>query len=291
MRHIVLISGKDSATLAIELKRRHPELPVEYIFNPTGAELPEVFDWMARMEAYLGQEIRHVGEDLPGIIEDEGILPSVKCRFCSRKSKIEPLQADLGNDPAVVYFGLRADEQRTGYQPRIGDNIIPAYPLRDWGIGLEDVWRILNELDLLPPAFFWQRLHDRVCEILGPYRTLVEDLPRPLFQRLFAGRSRMNCSFCFFQALYEWIWLHETHPVLFWGAATIEETTGGKNYHWRSDYSLRQVLLRADEILEKRARKIVAFLLKRAKVPLFVEDESDEMDGLQVVSCGLICGK
>lgn len=42
IRHIIPISGKDSLCTAI-VQRQAEALEYEYLFNPTGSELPEVF--------------------------------------------------------------------------------------------------------------------------------------------------------------------------------------------------------------------------------------------------------
>ena len=52
MRHIIPISGKDSLATAIVQKRISPDIEYEYVFNPTGAELPEVFEWLDKVEVY-----------------------------------------------------------------------------------------------------------------------------------------------------------------------------------------------------------------------------------------------
>lgn len=70
VRHIIPISGKDSLTTAIVQIKRNPELPYEFMFNPTGAEYPEVFEWLDNVEKFLGAKIIHVGEHLETIIED-----------------------------------------------------------------------------------------------------------------------------------------------------------------------------------------------------------------------------
>ena len=68
-RHVLGISGgKDSAALAIYLKDHYPEIHerVEYFFSGTGAELQEVYDFLDKLEAYLGKEIIRLssGRDL-----------------------------------------------------------------------------------------------------------------------------------------------------------------------------------------------------------------------------------
>ena len=60
-RHIVSISGgKDSAALAIHMKSKYPEIPVEYVFCDTGCELPETYEFLERLEALLGKRVNRV---------------------------------------------------------------------------------------------------------------------------------------------------------------------------------------------------------------------------------------
>ena len=52
VRHILSLSGgKDSAALAIYLRDSVPEM--EYIFNDTGKELPETYEYLERLQDYL----------------------------------------------------------------------------------------------------------------------------------------------------------------------------------------------------------------------------------------------
>ncbi|MCS6772551.1 MAG: phosphoadenosine phosphosulfate reductase family protein, partial [Thermoflexales bacterium] len=46
--------GKDSTALAIYLRDRIPEL--EYVFCDTGEELPETYEYLDRLQSYLGKE-------------------------------------------------------------------------------------------------------------------------------------------------------------------------------------------------------------------------------------------
>lgn len=50
MRHIVPISGKDSLATAIVVKEILQIPDVEYIYNDVGADIPDVSDWLARVE-------------------------------------------------------------------------------------------------------------------------------------------------------------------------------------------------------------------------------------------------
>ena len=56
VRHILGISGgKDSAALAIYLKKTYPSLKIEYYNSDTGCELAETETLINRLEAYLGK--------------------------------------------------------------------------------------------------------------------------------------------------------------------------------------------------------------------------------------------
>lgn len=153
MRHIILISGKDSLATALVQREREPTLPYEYVFNQVGWELPETLDWLEKVQAHLGERLTICGDDLEAIIDEENCLPLPFRRFCTRRAKIEPLENYLGNDEATIYLGLRADEsERLGYIVKKGSRHQPAYPLREVGMTLPNVWRLCESVGLLPPA-------------------------------------------------------------------------------------------------------------------------------------------
>jgi hypothetical protein len=57
-RHVLGISGgKDSAALAVYMRDRHPELDIDYFFTDTGEELPEVEEFLGKLEGFLGKPI------------------------------------------------------------------------------------------------------------------------------------------------------------------------------------------------------------------------------------------
>ena len=63
-RHLLGLSGgKDSAALAIYMRQNHPEIEMEYYFTDTGKELPEVYDFLEKLEGYLGKEIVRLNSD------------------------------------------------------------------------------------------------------------------------------------------------------------------------------------------------------------------------------------
>jgi 3'-phosphoadenosine 5'-phosphosulfate sulfotransferase (PAPS reductase)/FAD synthetase len=223
IKHIVSLSGgKDSTALAIYMKQNYPDLPVEYVFCDTGAELPETYEYLERLEALLGAGIQRLNAlDLLGIEKKPnrtafdiwlkemygGFLPNPRSRWCTRVLKIEPFEKYVDEGYAFSYIGIRADEDRDGYQakkpPVISQrpNIVPVYPFKDDGIGLADVKQILEESGLGVPAYYkW--------------------------------RSRSGCYFCFYQQRGEWQRLKENHPDLFERAKTYEKVEGKKRFTW-----------------------------------------------------------
>ena len=118
MRHICGISGgKDSSALAIYMRDKVPEM--EYFFCDTGAELPETYTYLAKLEVVLGKPIARLNSDRDFAHYFEvfrGALPSPQMRWCTSLLKIKPLEEWIGEDEAVSYVAIRADESnRKGY--------------------------------------------------------------------------------------------------------------------------------------------------------------------------------
>jgi len=168
-RHIVPVSGgKDSAALAVYMRQEYPQLPLEFIFTDTDAELPETYEYLDKLEALLGKKINRLtalvmdGQEKNGrkafdyYLNEKfgGYLPSPRARWCTINLKIKPFEFYVGKDMVYSYIGIRADENRSGYVPKkppaFSDkpNIIPVYPFKDDGIILEDVKEILEFLFL-----------------------------------------------------------------------------------------------------------------------------------------------
>ena len=60
-RHVVPLSGgKDSTALAVHLSQNHPQVPFEYVFSDTGAELPETYAYFDRLEHVLDAPVKRV---------------------------------------------------------------------------------------------------------------------------------------------------------------------------------------------------------------------------------------
>lgn len=291
MRHIIPISGKDSLATALVQKAKEPDLPYEYVFNPTGSEYPSVYEWIDRVEAYLGSPIARVGENLMEIIEDNNyFLPSAQARYCTRQAKIEPFERWIGKDEATVYYGIRADENRQGYVNASG-RITSVMPLAEAGLGIFDVYRIISDAGLKPPTFFWQTIYDSLCRTYGE-STIKANFLEWQIDYLFAGRTRANCYHCYNQRLYEWVWLLETYPDLFWNSERMEHLGGDKKFTWNRGKSLQEVAEQAEAIKLRRIKQLRKIIGKSLQSGFeFPSEEAAFLDIFNTTSCGLFCGK
>lgn len=295
MRHIIPISGKDSLATAIVQTARAPGLAYEYIYNDTRMELPETYAWMDKVEEVLGITIIRAGKSLETIIEEQKILPSPMTRYCTKYAKIYPMRDYVGKDEAMIYLGIRADEDRPGGQET--KNLRVNYPLKELGINLALVYRLVEDKGLMPPAFFWQRIYDAVRSALGSDSYIIDQLPKWIFDRTFAWRSRPNCFMCFYQRLYEWAGLLWHHPELFAKAEQMEATHGYSEntkqhaFLWLGQGKpLSYIRDNFERIVQARIDAIVKMLLKTRQMELFTDALFDQLEAAQT-SCGLYCGK
>lgn len=291
MRHIILISGKDSLATAVVQLRREPSLPYELVHNEVGWDLPETLGWIERVGLYFSRPIIKCGDDLTEICNEQNCLPTPWRRFCTKYAKIKPLNDFLGTAEATVYFGMRADESdRIGYVVPPKQKMTCRYPLREAGLRLTDVWMLCQSIGLLPPQFHWGWMERRVRELLSGDDYLLDALPEWHRCALLAWRSRSNCDRCFYARMYEKIGLLDHYPDRFEDACQMEERLCHKaQFNWALNYRLRDLVPRAEEIKEKRAKAIVKGLRARQQGSLFEDEPLD--DHLQTTSCGLLCGK
>jgi 3'-phosphoadenosine 5'-phosphosulfate sulfotransferase (PAPS reductase)/FAD synthetase len=255
VRHVLGISGgKDSSALAVYMRGKVPDM--EYFFCDTGAELPETYDYLNRLEAALGKPIARLNasRDFDHWLQVyQGTLPSASMRWCTKNLKIKPLEDWIGNDQAVSYVAIRADENRLGYVST-KPNIEAVFPFRDDGIDRDGVNAILEESGIGLPAYYeW--------------------------------RTRSGCYFCFFQRKHEWVGLADRHPDLFEQAVAYEDKVKyaetamrGRKYTWSQGESLQELLTRRDEIEERhRVALARAAARPRPNLPL-IEVLSDAHD-------------
>lgn len=221
MRHVLGLSGgKDSSALAIYMRDRVPEM--EYFFTDTGAELPETYEYLDRLEAFLGKPIARLSAErtFDHLLHKmyNGFLPSPNTRWCTRELKIHPFENWVGNDPTTSYIAIRADEDRDGYKST-KPNINPVFPFKEVGLNRADIEKILQDSGVgIPEYYKW--------------------------------RSRSGCYFCFFQRKNEWVGLAEKHPDLFERAKTYEkrDSGSGQRYTWSNGETLDELISRATDI-------------------------------------------
>ena len=239
VRHICGISGgKDSSALAVYMRNLVPEM--EYFFCDTGAELPETYEYLDRLEVSLGKKIERLNSTRGFDHYFElyrGTLPSPQMRWCTTKMKIEPIEAWIGEEEAISYIAIRADEaNRKGYVST-KKNIKARFPFVENGVDHAGVLRILDEAGIgLPSYYEW--------------------------------RTRSGCYFCFFQRKAEWVGLSKRHPEMFAKAVAIEQKVmkdagaegdksftefgmQGRQYTWSGGETLLELVARQDEIMER----------------------------------------
>ena len=236
MRHIVALSGgKDSEALALYMRPRLDE--VEYIFCDTGAELPELYDFLDKLECQLGQEIVRLTDttkahperrDMDYYIKRWDFLPSVSDRWCTKHLKIRPFERYIkqqhGGPPATVYIAFRSDEERKGNYGLDAD-IIYEYPFVEDGIDFEGVMKILKDNEIELPGFY-------------------------------TYRSTGGCFLCPFQRRSDWMGLKRHHPDLFEKAKRYEIDS---NFTWNQTYSLTEIEAQGELPMEIEERDLDQF--------------------------------
>ena len=108
VRHVIPVSGgKDSAALAVYMRQQYPQIPAEYVFCDTQSELPETYEFLEKLEALIGKEIKKINaldylrierkpnrEAFDFYLREmySGFLPSPQARWCTRQLKIIPFE-------------------------------------------------------------------------------------------------------------------------------------------------------------------------------------------------------
>lgn len=277
-RHICGISGgKDSSALAVHMRERVPDM--EYFFCDTGAELPETYEYLTRLEVILAKPIVRLNAERGFEHWFEmfrGTLPSPQMRWCTKNMKIKPIEQWVGADPVVSYVAIRADETNRKGHISTKPNITTRFPFVEDGITRDDVLRILDEAGIgLPDYYEW--------------------------------RTRSGCYFCFYQRKAEWIGLADRHPDLFERAVAIEQKVlqdagvdgdadfsdsamRGRQYTWSGGETLVELRSRRDDILARHASATQRASTRRANLPLIevlADALNDEDDTPPCTVCAL----
>jgi 3'-phosphoadenosine 5'-phosphosulfate sulfotransferase (PAPS reductase)/FAD synthetase len=276
-RHVIGLSGgRDSAALAVFMRQAYPELDIGYFFTDTGKELPEVYEFLGRLEGFLGKRIDYLNPDRDfdfWLREYGNFLPSPRTRWCTRQLKLRPLERWIRDDlnagtRVVSYVAIRADEPERIGMHATHPNLEVRFPLREHGLDKAAVLDLLESSGLgLPTYYRW--------------------------------RSRSGCTFCFYQQKIEWVRLKREHPEAFEEAKRYEKTAldHGSPFTWSDRESLAE-LERPERIAEIEADYEVRLARERARRPknplrAGLEDiEIDEAYGTaEVAASCVICHK
>jgi 3'-phosphoadenosine 5'-phosphosulfate sulfotransferase (PAPS reductase)/FAD synthetase len=261
-RHVLGLSGgRDSAALAVYMRQHHPEITIEYFFTDTGKELPEVYEFLGRLEGFLGIPIIRLNPDRDfdfWLKQYNNFLPSPQTRWCTRQLKLRPfevwLKPSLENGTRVVsYVAIRADEEyRDGYSSK-HQNLTVRLPFKEVGIDKAGVLDILDASGLNLPKYY-------------------------------AWRTRSGCTFCFFQQKIEWVRLREQHPEAFEEAKGYEKTAveHGSPFTWSQGESLEELSRpeRIEAIRVEHERRIIRGRAKVQPNPLRADAEPLDIDDL-----------
>ena len=220
-RHIASLSGKDSLAMCILMKYKWPKLKFEKVFVDTLCEHPTTYEFLDKAIDIVGPITKlYPPSSFEELLYERwlGFLPGPRARWCTRELKQLPFERYI-KSPAVLYMGLRADEEgRLGYTPPTGVEV--RYPLREWGISLRGILKLMSKLSLEIP-------------------------------------SRRGCYFCWGQRQVEWIQLAEEYPSLFWQAASFEKSnfTWKQGYSLIELYERRDEIFKREAMRIKRLKR------------------------------------
>jgi 3'-phosphoadenosine 5'-phosphosulfate sulfotransferase (PAPS reductase)/FAD synthetase len=221
IKHVLGLSGgRDSAALAVFMRQNFPEINVYHFFTDTGKELPEVYEFLGRLEGFLGKPITYLNPDRDfdfWLREYGHFLPSPRTRWCTRQLKIRPfeqwIRPELSAGSKVIsYVAIRADETDRIGMYATHPNLEIRFPLREYGLDKAGVMDLLESSGLgLPNYYRW--------------------------------RSRSGCTFCFYQQKIEWVRLKDEHPKAFEEAKAYEKTAldHGSPFTWSDRESLTEL--------------------------------------------------
>lgn len=262
-RHVLGISGgKDSAALAVFMRRTYPELDIDYFFTDTGKELPEVYEFLARLEGELGKPILRLDphRDFDFWLREYGhFLPSARTRWCTRQLKLLPFKKwvqpwlDAG-DKVYSYVAIRADEEHREGLVSQHENLVVKLPFREHGVDKPGVYDLLDASGLgLPKYYEW--------------------------------RSRSGCTFCFFQQKIEWVRLKERHPDAFEEAKRYEKLAidNDSPFTWSQGESLNELekperVQQIKEDFEKRkARHLASVKPNPLRPVIMIHEDIDDI--------------
>jgi len=276
-KHVLGLSGgRDSAALAVFMRQTYPDFDIDYFFTDTGKELPEVYEFLGRLEGFLGKTIHYLNpdRDFDFWLKEYGhFLPSPRTRWCTRQLKLRPFETWIRDDlkagvRVVSHVAIRADEPERMGMHATHPNLEVRFPFREHGLDKAAIIDLLKSSGLGLPAYY-------------------------------GWRSRSGCTFCFYQQKIEWVRLKREHPNAFEEAKRYEKTAldHGSPFTWSDRESLSE-LERPERVAEIEADYEARQARERARRPknplrAGLDDiEIDEVYGTaEVAASCVICHK
>ena len=267
-RHLCGLSGgRDSAALAVWLRREQPDLDIQYHFSDSGQELPETYDFLDRIESQLDIKINRLQPKLSfeqALKKWGGLLPGFRRRWCTRVLKLDPFKEWIkpwqkAGDEITSYVGIRSDEgtraKRVESWTDKDTGMLVKAPLATAGIDLAGVNDLLASAGLpLPKYYEW--------------------------------RSRSGCYFCFYQRPSEWVSLWRRHPDLYAKAEDIERSANEmrrspKAWTWRENEPLKALrqpgrVAQIDQYVARKAEREAA-RRNQLVLPFLTAEEASDM--------------
>ena len=201
------------------MRQTRPDLALEYFFTDTGKELPEVYDFLGRLEGFLGAPIQRLNPD-----RDFDFWLREYNNFCPRRAHVGARgssncdHSSTGFVPTSTPASRYSAMSRSARTSTIGRASSPRI-------------RICASCCHCASAASTRRRHRTA-------RSSRRGLPD-----YYRWRSRSGCTFCFFQQKIEWVNLMREHPDAFEEAKRYEKNAleHGSPFTWSDRESLDEL--------------------------------------------------
>lgn len=272
--YVSFSGGKDSTAMLIRMIELGYKID-EIVFADTGFEFPELYEYIDKVEKYIGRKITRLkpedklwekwfyGKVSRGANKGEvrGFpLFAYPCWY-SRESKIKPLQKHMV-DAKNIYVGIAFDEQQ-----RCSEDDFIKYPLVEWQWTEEDCANYLNEKGLMNP--------------------------------LYKNYNRLGCFFCQKQSISSLYALWKTNKELWNKAKWWDSESNRVSGHGIKEQPLEEYEKRFESgFIPKQLPKYScescdavgsAFKIRQQKLKRFVETQEERNKIVCKIQNGVVC--